>query len=220
MTMVSDADASSITVIEVLKEELERRQEERFAQGFKEFIPIRSECLAGDCEDKAHWTRSAQIWSANSRSNRVDDGGDGDKSITNEVQKGSGRPDRVVKENICLEFKIHDNIGGGFFPFSGLSPLAMSLKEEAKPTTMLPMPDLSLASTATKDAALPVFAMSHVHADRYSDTERIGGVPLATAGTHRSMQLQQPPRKTRRCWSPEMHRLFVLALEQLGGARG
>ncbi|XP_074578328.1 transcription factor NIGTH1-like [Curcuma longa] len=200
-------------VIEVLKEELGRRQEERFARGFKEFIPIRSECVEGDCEDKAHSASSSQIWCASSRSNRVDDGGVRDKSITNEVQKGSGRPDRVVKENVCLEFKIHDNIGGGFFPFSGLSPLAMSSNEEAKPTEMLPVPDRSLPSTAVKDAA----PTAHVHADRYFGTERLGGVPRATAGSQRSMQ--QPPRKTRRCWSPEMHRLFVLALEQLGGAQ-
>ncbi|KAG6489198.1 hypothetical protein ZIOFF_050458 [Zingiber officinale] len=95
----------------------------------------------------------------------------------------------------------------------------MRSKEDAKPTAMLPVPDLSLPSTAAKDAALPVSAMAHVHSDRYSGTKRLGGVPLATAGSHRSLQLQQPPTKTRRCWSPELHRLFVLALEQLGGAQ-
>ncbi|XP_065023780.1 myb family transcription factor EFM isoform X2 [Musa acuminata AAA Group] len=31
--------------------------------------------------------------------------------------------------------------------------------------------------------------------------------------------LQQAPRKARRCWSPELHRRFVLALHQLGGVR-
>ncbi|URE23236.1 zinc finger protein [Musa troglodytarum] len=31
--------------------------------------------------------------------------------------------------------------------------------------------------------------------------------------------LQQAPRKARRCWSPELHRRFVLALQQLGGVR-
>ncbi|KAG6492317.1 hypothetical protein ZIOFF_047271 [Zingiber officinale] len=160
---------------------------------FQRFIPIRSECVEGDCEDKAQSTSSAQIRCLNPRSHRVDDGGVGDKSITNEVQKGSGRPDRVVKENVCLEFKIHNNIGGGFFHFSRLSPLAMRLKEDAKPTAMLPVPDLSLPSTAAKDAALPVSAMAHVHSDRYSGTKRLGGVPLATAGSHRILQLQQPP---------------------------
>lgn len=36
----------------------------------------------------------------------------------------------------------------------------------------------------------------------------------------RSPQQQQALRKQRRCWSPELHRRFVEALEQLGGAQG
>lgn len=32
--------------------------------------------------------------------------------------------------------------------------------------------------------------------------------------------MQQNPRKQRRCWSPELHRRFVDALQQLGGAQG
>lgn len=31
---------------------------------------------------------------------------------------------------------------------------------------------------------------------------------------------QQPARKQRRCWSPELHRRFVNALQQLGGSQG
>lgn len=31
---------------------------------------------------------------------------------------------------------------------------------------------------------------------------------------------QQPARKQRRCWSPELHRRFVSALQQLGGSQG
>lgn len=31
---------------------------------------------------------------------------------------------------------------------------------------------------------------------------------------------QQPNRKQRRCWSPELHRRFVNALQQLGGSQG
>lgn len=31
---------------------------------------------------------------------------------------------------------------------------------------------------------------------------------------------QQPTRKQRRCWSPELHRRFENALQQLGGSQG
>lgn len=35
-----------------------------------------------------------------------------------------------------------------------------------------------------------------------------------------SLSQQQSARKQRRCWSPELHRRFVDALQQLGGSQG
>jgi hypothetical protein len=35
-----------------------------------------------------------------------------------------------------------------------------------------------------------------------------------------TQQQQQQARKARRCWSPELHRQFVAALNQLGGPQG
>jgi SHAQKYF class myb-like DNA-binding protein len=34
------------------------------------------------------------------------------------------------------------------------------------------------------------------------------------------LQPQQTSRKQRRCWSPELHRRFVNALQKLGGTQG
>ena len=42
--------------------------------------------------------------------------------------------------------------------------------------------------------------------------------PVEITG-HQS-QPHQNPRKQRRCWSPELHRRFVDALQQLGGPQG
>lgn len=46
----------------------------------------------------------------------------------------------------------------------------------------------------------------------------------SSGATHISIQSQSQSqsqqRKTRRCWSPELHRRFVSALQQLGGAQG
>lgn len=36
----------------------------------------------------------------------------------------------------------------------------------------------------------------------------------------RATSLQQTARKQRRCWSPELHRRFVNALQKLGGSQG
>lgn len=44
--------------------------------------------------------------------------------------------------------------------------------------------------------------------------------PLDGQAQPQPQHLQQNPRKQRRCWSPELHRRFVDALQQLGGAQG
>ncbi|XP_074570061.1 transcription factor NIGTH1-like [Curcuma longa] len=209
-------------VIEMLKKELDRFQGERFAHSFKEFIPIGRKCeeeggvkLEADCKDKAHWMSSAQLWSANSGDDKGDDGGDGN-TITDEK---SGVPDRTEEgeHEVHLETRSQ-GIGCGFSPFkAGVSPP----KEAAKPTSMLP--DLPIRSPAVDPAAFPISIMpGDHHSDSGAAAKRVGRAPPpATGGPHLTLQLQQqqPPRKARRCWSPELHRRFVLALQQLGGAQ-
>lgn len=49
-----------------------------------------------------------------------------------------------------------------------------------------------------------------------------GGIPSAASNSQsdsRVVPRQQSGRKQRRCWSPELHRLFVDALEKLGGSQ-
>lgn len=217
-------------VIEMLKKELERFQGERFAYSFKEFIPLGRKCeeeggvkLEADCKDKAHWMSSAQLWSANSSDDKRDDDGDG-HTITDEK---SGVPDRCEEDEheVYLEARSQ-SIGCGFSPFkAGVSPRAVSTSKEATmPASMLP--DLPLRSPAVEPAAFPISIMpGDNHSDSGAAAKRVGRAPHpATGGPHLSLQLQQqlqqqPPRKARRCWSPELHRRFVLALQQLGGAQ-
>ncbi|GJN35327.1 hypothetical protein PR202_gb24083 [Eleusine coracana subsp. coracana] len=83
-----------------------------------------------------------------------------------------------------------------FMPMNGLQPLARSTTDasaQEKPAAMAPVPELSLSSPAV-DAA-----------------------PSATSSA--VTQQQQAQRKARRCWSPELHRRFVAALQRLGGAQ-
>ncbi|KAG6482097.1 transcription factor NIGTH1-like [Zingiber officinale] len=206
-------------VIEMLKKELDRFQGERFAHSFKEFIPIGRKCeeeggvnLEADCKDKKHWMSTAQLWS-NSSDGKGDDDGDGN-TITDEK---SGVPDRAEDEHeVYLEARSQ-GIGCGFSPFkAGVSPP----KEAAKPTAMLP--DLPMRSPDVDPAAFPISIMpGDHHSDISVAAKRVGRAPPPATGVpHLSLQLQeQSLRKARRCWSPELHRRFVLALQQLGGAQ-
>ncbi|CAL9166576.1 unnamed protein product [Musa hybrid cultivar] len=202
-------------VIEGLKKELERCRGQKLANAFEEFIPIRRKCeeeagvkLEADYEDKKNWMSSAQLWSVNSSENNDED----DKSITDER---NGRPDcDAEKESLNLESK-NLSAGGAFVQFKGISALAMKPKEEVKP-----LPDLSLRSPAVKSNSCPVSAVTEHQAGGGSGSKGVGRAPPAMTGAHLSLQvMQQAPRKARRCWSPELHRRFVLALQQLGGVR-
>lgn len=114
-----------------------------------------------------------------------------------------------------LECKSRSS-GVEFLPFKALSPLAASSEEEEeKPASALP--ELSLQSPAinrTLDLVTPVALGDH---------RGFGGFRKATEWVPATLGLQsqlQPPRKARRCWSQELHRRFVLAIQQLGGAQG
>ncbi|KAJ8478412.1 hypothetical protein OPV22_022139 [Ensete ventricosum] len=207
-------------VIEGLKKELERCRGERFAHACEEHNPINSKCgeeggvkLESGSKNKTSWMSSAQLWNNDSTMNNNKD----DYSITEERNAKAARHE---EESLFSESKSRSPVGA-FVPFKGMSPFVMNSKEEVKPRVMLP--DLSLTSPAVKSASCPISAATEDHSLSLSSSQGVGGAAasaLAMAGTCLSLQVQQqPPRKARRCWSPELHRRFVLALQQLGGAQ-
>ncbi|RWW80930.1 hypothetical protein BHE74_00010706 [Ensete ventricosum] len=190
-------------VIERLRREIERCRCESFGHVFEEFMPLKSKVeddggvkVETDCRDKMNWMSSVQLWSDNYSENN-----DEDKIVSNEVEKkGSSR-------------KMFDLCS--YLREISLSPLAASSEgEEEKPASALP--ELSLQSPAidrTLDLVTPV---------ALGEPRGFGGFRKATEWVPATLGLQsqlQPPRKERRCWSQELHRRFVLAIQQLGGAQ-
>ncbi|URD98908.1 MYB family transcription factor [Musa troglodytarum] len=201
-------------VIEGLNKEIERCRCERFGRAFKEFVPVKSKVEDGgikeetEYKDKRNWMSSAKLWSDNCSQNN-NDSKKHDKIKFKEKDGDYHR--RQGKENFFSECKSRDD-GGAFVPFRGLPPFADSCKrEEEKPAAA--MPGLSLQSPAIRN---------HHVSDCAS--RAVGNAPEmtpATVGSHLSLQSlqQQPPRKARRCWSQELHRRFMLAIQQLGGVQ-
>ncbi|CAL9194400.1 unnamed protein product [Musa hybrid cultivar] len=201
-------------VIEGLNKEIQRCRGDRFGCVFEEFIPMKSKVeedgrvkAETDCKDKKNWMSSAQLWSDNHSDNDDDD-----KAHANIISEEDGGYHR----NFFSECK-NRNGGGAFVPFKRLSSFAASSKEQEKPPPALP--DLSLQSPAIENTPGLVTCAAEDH--------RVGGCGSkavdeasesspATANTHLNVQ---PPRKARRCWSQELHRRFVLAIQQLGGAQ-
>ena len=55
---------------------------------------------------------------------------------------------------------------------------------------------------------------------RSSSNRGVSSSPPSVQPNLRVATQQQSGRKQRRCWSPELHRRFVNALQQLGGTQG
>lgn len=107
-----------------------------------------------------------------------------------------------------------NNSGGAFMAFNGNSCVSKGASKEASQVS-----SFSLVTPASE--------LSHQSNSKISGC---GGSSSAGSSLLRveiqsqqpqpPQHLQQNPRKQRRCWSPELHRRFVDALHQLGGAQG
>ncbi|XP_066355482.1 transcription factor HHO3-like isoform X2 [Miscanthus floridulus] len=100
----------------------------------------------------------------------------------------------------------HNKVSTAFKPtLASVPTLARSSDDAAGKPGAMPVPDLSLSSPPSA-AAAPSATSS--------------AVTGAAGRQHQHQQAQaQQQRKARRCWSPELHRRFVAALQRLGGAQ-
>lgn len=115
-------------------------------------------------------------------------------------------PERVVgKKAKVVEVKPNNNSScGGFQPFQ---------KRVFSETDPQP------AAVKAVGSAPAVKAVASAPATTTSSTTETCGV--GKEGEERMHQQQsQTRRKQRRCWSPELHRRFLHALQQLGGSHG
>ncbi|XP_031480375.1 myb family transcription factor EFM-like isoform X1 [Nymphaea colorata] len=163
------------------------------------------------------WMATTQIWSQSN---------DGSK---NQGPAVSMEPEHGLVGSSKLALDVKQRVGGAFLPFS---------KERNGATQQglrSQLPDLELAPSdkngdetkrpETVELAVPI---SRIKANDQSSasqgncnggggvvggaTEKISGNEVQAAGGG------QTHRKPRRCWSPDLHRRFVNALQQLGGS--
>ena len=121
-------------------------------------------------------------------------------------------------------FQSCSNRNGGrraFMPFSRYSSSSSSVpvataglgaatKEEKEESVMN---RLSLQTPSVKEGC-------GSRGSRSSSNRAVSSSPPTVHPSLRASSLQQTARKQRRCWSPELHRRFVNALQKLGGSQG
>ncbi|EOY30928.1 hypothetical protein QUC31_020034 [Theobroma cacao] len=187
----------------------------------EEFMPLKNSSSENseksqNISDKANWMTTAQLWSQAGNETKPQ------SSITSPKETEIGFN---VSPKLALDTKPRN--GGAFLPFT-------KERNSCPGSALQALPDLALAS-ANKD----------MEDKRCSDTENgmscqrrensgkvSNGVVVIeqgrgtantidgqTANTNPSANTTQPHRKARRCWSPDLHRRFVNALQLLGGSQ-
>ncbi|XP_054825450.1 transcription factor HHO5-like [Prosopis cineraria] len=191
MLIVNDA-------ITRLKEEKVQFVEMLDLPEIEQFIPLKANSgengqviMEKDGCDKKNWMTSAQLWSAET--------------------KLRSENDRSVPEN-PIQSRNLKNKGGAFIPFNGNLGLSKPGMKEDKEISQVP--SLSLMTPASELNLKNSKTCSRNCSGASFLTGRLDG-----QGQPQPQHLQQSPRKQRRCWSPELHRRFVDALQQLGGAQ-
>lgn len=191
-----------------------------------------------DFSDKRNWMSSAQLW----MSSNVDS--ESDKQISsvsdlkprNEEDDGEeGRCEKRIggvgnyrsKGGAFVPFKVSAQSGSG----SGSGSSSSSQSQVPSLSLMPPLPELgggyggsksmnSNSKTGTcRVVSGSTFLTEQVKFPTKPQTQQKQQQTTHNHNQQQQQQQQQPFRKQRRCWSPELHRRFVDALQQLGGSQ-
>ncbi|KAK1437526.1 hypothetical protein QVD17_03319 [Tagetes erecta] len=182
----------------------------------EEFIPLKNsngvepeKTSILSIDNKANWMSSAQLWS---QAGGTTTANDSSNNVIKATQNSTTLITPIDQTNINFDTKQRN--GGAFIPFS----------KERNPSCATPtivLPELALSS-GEKDvdheenkSCVRENSSTKGGNGEVTDNQTIIN-PTATTGTVTSSQTH---RKTRRCWSPDLHRRFVNALQMLGGSQ-
>lgn len=122
-------------------------------------------------------------------------------------------------KDVCQSYKGRAE-ASAFMPFKGYSAIplaAVRMEAKVEDKDAFPVGGLSLVTPGTSKPRLELG--STVLSSKSSSSL---AVSYSSPNVQSKIQTSssQTSRKQRRCWSPELHRRFVAALEELGGAQG
>ncbi|KAA8545903.1 hypothetical protein F0562_020646 [Nyssa sinensis] len=219
MLLINDA-------IVALKEESTRCRTRNAEPVLEEFIPIKKCCDEGeessvrkenDSKDKMNWMSSVQLWNSGNNAN-MDLNCDQRQNSVAEIKQRTEEENRRVTDD-PFESTKKKPVGRAFMPFKVCSvfPETTAKKDDKGALTVAglslltpgiknPREELGSSGLSSKNSGCRVGSSSSPNGQ---SNLRTGPQP----------QQQSASRKQRRCWSPELHRRFVNALQQLGGSQ-
>ncbi|GAB2300378.1 hypothetical protein Dimus_034419 [Dionaea muscipula] len=193
----------------------------------EEFIPLKhsntdqesDQNPGNNSTDKASWMTSAQLWS------QADEGNKNHLACPNEE-------DIAFNVSPKLGLVTKQRNGGAFLPFTKERNSGPSIATRALPDLAL-LPGGDLIGIEDKKCSDQVeHGVNGLRSDYSAKVGNgtVGGKPTdiqtsttmaanTTSGAATTTTTSQAHRKARRCWSPELHRRFVNALQMLGGSQ-
>ncbi|MED6206574.1 hypothetical protein PIB30_028163 [Stylosanthes scabra] len=195
-----------------------------------------------ECRDKKSWLSSVQLWNTsssillnnNNNNNNAFDNNHKHHHQNHHHKFGTKKNQEcVVEDPFQSRSNVRNNNGGrGFMPFTSYSScsvpvttVALSASKEEK-EDIVAINRLPLLTPAAGVGGVKTLREgSGSSGSRTSSNNRpVSSSSPPAAAVHRStammpLQPQQTARKQRRCWSPELHRRFVNALQKLGGSQ-
>ncbi|XVE87182.1 hypothetical protein DITRI_Ditri18aG0095500 [Diplodiscus trichospermus] len=196
----------------LLKDGIERLKEEEMlckemddGSVTEEMLPLKKNAeengrvnMENDGGDKKNWMSSVQLW--NSNFNDFDH-----NKKQNTVPELKPRSEEGDLSENPVELCNNKSNRGAFVPFMGRVDKEMS--------------GLSLVTPSSEFAPCNPILKNNGGSGSSIFTEQ-NQIKFQTKAQHQHQQQQQQnSRKQRRCWSPELHRRFVEALQQLGGSQ-
>lgn len=220
MLLINDA-------IIVLKEEsMVLKKSSSTEPVLEEFIPLKKTCDEdGQLEmigkekgagDKKNWLSSTQLWNTNDNNPNTNQIQNWKPNSIQQITKK-----RPVEEDDRMIDESCRNPGRGFIPFKECCGFPMVGTSREEDREELQVSGLSLITPGIKN---PV--RGNVLLSKSSANSRL--VPCSAPNSQPNIRIggpqvqpphQQTSRKQRRCWSTELHRRFINALQQLGGSQ-
>ncbi|XVF67629.1 hypothetical protein PTKIN_Ptkin10aG0136700 [Pterospermum kingtungense] len=157
-------------------------------------------------KEKKNWLSSVQLWNADDDDYRSNDhkidikSNNGDPFQGSKI-RGGARAFMPFKANLGFSTRKEEKEEIPVHGLTLLTPGIKNLKEESVATGSRTSCSRAVSSSAPN-----------------SQSNFLSG-PQSLSQQHHQQQQQQTARKQRRCWSPDLHRRFVNALQQLGGSQ-
>lgn len=217
--------------IVALREESMQYRKSRTEPVLEEFIPLKKSSHDDtkaeitkdkDSREKMSWMSSVQLWNSESHCQITDEVNNKQPSKSElkvDTQRYPEEGNSSVTEDPFQSCKTV-NVGKTFSPFKGYSGFSVTAVRKDNKDELSGVPGLSLHTpgiTKLREDTV-TSGLNSKHNGSRGGLSSVAGCQ-SNIRTGSLAQQQQSARKQRRCWSPELHRRFVDALQQLGGSQ-